>query len=330
MKALVLENYNTPLQLKEIRKPTPGKGQVLVRIAASGINPLDIKIKAGKATHAQTKLPAILGMDMSGIVEAVGDGVAKFKPGDEVYGMIGGIGNNPGSLAEYVAADADLLAIKPDNLSFHDAAGLPLVLITAWEGLVDHAGVHKGQTVLIHGGAGGVGHVAIQIAKAKGADVYSTVTPDKFDLIKSYGATPIDYTRSSVDEYLEKYTGGEGFDVVFDTVGGTVLDQSFQSAKRYTGHVLSILGWGTHSLAPLSFRSATYSGVFTLYPLISGKGRAHHGQILSEAARLIEVNKLRPLIDSGRYRLEEIDLAFEALEKAVAKGKVVVDIDGVA
>jgi NADPH2:quinone reductase len=328
MKALILEDYNTAFQLKDVEKPTAGEGQVLVRIAASGVNPLDIKIKAGKAEHAQTKLAAILGVDMSGVVEAVGEGVTNFKQGDEVYGMIGGIGGNPGSLAEYVAADANLLALKPKSLSFHDAAGVPLVSITAWEGLVDHAQVHQGQTVLIHGGAGGVGHIAIQIAKAKGANVYSTVEPDKFDLIKSFGATPIDYTQTTVDEYLKEYTDNEGFDIVFDTVGGEVLNNSFKSAKRYTGRVLSTLGWGTHSLAPLSFRSATYSGVFTLYPLISGKGRAHHGEILSEAAALIEADKVKPIVSPVSYNFNSISKAYEAVETASARGKVVVDIDG--
>jgi NADPH:quinone reductase-like Zn-dependent oxidoreductase len=327
MKALVLENFNTSYQLKNIEKPVAGKGQVLVNIKASGVNPLDLKIKAGQAAHAQAKLPGILGVDMAGVVEAVGEGITNFKPGDEVYGMTGGIAGVQGSLAEYAAVDADLLAIKPKNLTMQEAAALPLIFITAWEGLVDRANVHEGQTVLIHGGAGGVGHIAVQIAKARGANVYATVDPSKNDLIRSYGATPVDYTKLTVEDYVKEYTGNEGFDIVFDTVGGTTLDASFKAAKQYVGHVLSILGWGTHSLAPLSFHGATYSGVFTLYPLISGKGRKHHGEILSEATKLAEAGKIKPITDPYHYTLETIAEAYGAIEKRTATGKVVISIE---
>jgi NADPH:quinone reductase len=328
MKALLLSAYNAPYQLVEMPTPVAGPRQVLVRIAASGINPLDLKIRMGLAGHAQTKLPAILGVDMAGTVEAVGEGVTGFRPGDEVYGMTGGIAGVPGSLAEYAAVDAALLALKPKNLSMRQAAALPLVLITAWEGLVDRAHVGPGKTVLIHGGAGGVGHIAVQLAVAKGAAVFSTVTPERNELIEGYGAVPIDYTRMSVEEYMLEYTGGEGFDIILDTVGGAVLDTSFKAAKRYTGHVVSILGWGSHSLAPLSFRGATYSGVFTLYPLISGKGRAHHGEILREAARLAEGGKLLPLLDNRRFTLDTIDEAYDAAASGGIAGKLVVDVAG--
>jgi NADPH:quinone reductase-like Zn-dependent oxidoreductase len=326
MKALVLENFNTPYQLKEVAKPTSERGEVLVKIAASGINPLDLKIKAGQAAHAKAMLPAILGIDMAGTVESVGEGVTSFKPGDEVYGMTGGIAGVPGSLAEYAAVDADLLAVKPKNISMREAAALPLVFITAWEGLVDRAKVSAGKTVLVHGGAGGVGHIAVQIAKAEGAEVYTTVDPSKNELIKRYGAIPIDYTSLSSDEYVRQYTDGEGFDIVYDTLGGETLDASFKAARQYYGHVVSILGWGTHHLAPLSFRGATYSGVFTLYPLISGKGRAHHGEILREATKLIEDGKIIPLLDDQTFTPATIEEAYRYIDDRKAKGKVVVDI----
>lgn len=326
MKALILESFNTPYQIKEIEKPVAGKGEVLVKILASGVNPLDLKIIAGQAAHAGAKLPAVLGIDMAGVVEAVGEAVTGFKPGDEVYGMTGGINGIQGSLAEYAAVDADLLAIKPKNLSMRQAAAIPLIFITAWEGLVDRANVHTGQSVLIHGGGGGIGHIAIQIAIAMGAKVFSTVKPAQADLIIGYGATPIDYETLSVEDYNEKYTGGEGFDIIFDTIGGATLDNSFKSAKQYTGHVLSALGWGNHSLAPLSFRGATYSGVFTLYPLISGKGKAHHGEILAEATRLVEAGKVFPLVDDIEHSFETIDKAYRAQEQRTANGKVVVNV----
>src|SRR6202044_4025871 len=121
-----------------------------------------------------------------------------------------------------------------------------------------------------------------------------------------FGATPIDYRARSVNEYVAEMTSGKGFDIVFDTVGGATLDASFIGVKRYTGHVVSCLGWGNHSLAPLSFRGATYSGVFTLLPLLSGEGRAHHGEILAQAAALAESGKLRPLLNERRFSPREI------------------------
>lgn len=327
MKALILENFNTPYQLKEVAKPVAGKGQVLVKIEASSVNPLDLKIKSGQAAHAKPVLPGIMGIDMAGTVEAVGEGVTTFKPGDAVYGMTGGIAGVQGSLAQYAAVDADLLALKPANISMCEAAAIPLVFITAWEGLADRAKVAPGKTVLIHGGAGGVGHIAVQIARALGADVFATVDAAQNSLVESYGATPINYKTLSVEEYVEQYTGGEGFDIVFDTVGGATLDASFKAAKQYTGHVISILGWGQHSLAPLSFRGATYSGVFTLYPLISGKGRKQHGDIMRQATQLIENGQLKPILHTENYTLDTAEDAYEAITQGKTRGKVVITVE---
>ena len=235
--------------------------------------------------------------------------------------MTGGIAGVQGSLAQYAAVDADLLALKPTNLTMKEAASLPLIFITAWEGLVDRAKVNKDKTVLIHGGAGGVGHIAIQIAKAFGAKVFAK----DFNLIRSYGATPIDY-NIAVEEYVQQYTQGDGFDIILDTVGGAVLDASFKAAKQYTGHVASILGWGNHALAPLSFRGATYSGVFTLYPLISGKSRKQHGDILRKATEMAENKQLMPIVDQENYTLETVQAAYNAISNGKTKGKVVVSI----
>jgi NADPH:quinone reductase-like Zn-dependent oxidoreductase len=299
--------------------------QVLVKIAASGVNPLDIKIRGGKAAHAKQPLPAVLGLDMAGTVEEVGPGVTRFRAGDEVYGAVGGVGGTQGTLAELIAADADLLAHKPKNLSMREAAALPLSTITAWEGLVDRTQVHAGQKVLIHGGAGGVGHIAVQIARSFGAEVFATVSADKKCIVEGFGALPIDYRAVRLEEYLAAHTGGKGFDIVYDTVGGATLDASFGAVKQYTGRVLSSLGWGTHALSPLSFRGATYSGVFTLFPLITGESRAHHGKILAEAAALAEADKLRPLLNKQRFAIAEIEAAY-ALVEAGALGKVVVEV----
>jgi NADPH2:quinone reductase len=300
MQALLLENYGAPFRLVDIARPEPAAGQVLVRIRASGVNPLDTKIRAGQAAHARHPLPAILGMDLAGVVEEVGAGVTDFRRGDEVFGMTGGVGGVQGSLAEFAAVDTRLLAPKPANLSMREAAALPLVFITAWEGLVDRAGLHPQRNVLVLGGGGGVGHMVIQIARSIGSQVYAVDGAAKADSIRSMGATPIDLATETVDAYVAKYAGGKGFDVVYDTVGGASLDTAFQAVKRF-GHVVSSLGWGSHSLAPLSFKSATYSGVFTLTPLLTGEGREHHGAILREAARLAQAQKLRPLLDSRAF-----------------------------
>jgi NADPH:quinone reductase-like Zn-dependent oxidoreductase len=325
MRAYVVEEAGGDFRKVDLPRPILEKNQVLVRIQASGVNPLDTKIRAGKAAHAQQPLPAVLGLDMAGVVEEISPEVTAFQPGDEVYGMVGGVGGLQGTLAEFIAVDADLLARKPSTLSMREAAALPLIAITAWEGLVDRARVHAGQTVLIHAGAGGVGHIAIQIALARGAKAYATVSPEKRKIVEDFGATPIDYRSSSVDAYVAANTAGEGFDIVYDTVGGATLDASFIAAKRYTGHVLSCLGWGTHALAPLSFRGATYSGVFTLYPLLSGKGRAHHGEILAEVSALVEAGKLRPLLNERHFSGDEIAAA-HALVETAPLGKVVVEL----
>jgi NADPH:quinone reductase-like Zn-dependent oxidoreductase len=299
---------------------------VLVRVLASAVNPLDTKIAAGKGGHANQTLPAVLGMDLAGVVERLGEDVTAFSVGAEVYGMAGGIGGNQGALAQYIAVDADLLASKPHNLSLREAAALPLIFITAWEGLVDRANVRAGQKVLIHGGAGGVGHVAVQIAKARGAEVFATGSAHSRAAIESFGATPIDYRSSTVDDYMAQHTDGEGFDVVYDTVGGSTLDASFAAVKIYTGHVLSCLGWGEHKLAPLSFRGATYSGVFTLLPLLTGTGRKHHGEILAQATRMAQAGQLRVLLDAQRFTLTEVNQAYERVSSAGNQGKVVIDI----
>jgi NADPH2:quinone reductase len=304
--------------------PIAKPGEVLVRVRASGVNPLDTKIRANQAAHAQQPLPAVLGLDMAGVVQEVGEGVSAFKRGDEVYGMTGGVGGLQGSLAELVAADWRLLSLKPSRLSMREAAALPLSSITAWEGLVDRASVHAGQKVLIHAGAGGIGHVAVQIAKAFGADVFATVSADKAAIVSAFGAVPIDYKNVSCEEYVAEFTNGEGFDIVYDTVGGKTLDDSFAAVRRYTGHVLSCLGWGTHSLAPLSFRGATYSGVFTLLPLITGEGREHHGKILAQAAKMADEGKLKPLLSAERFDAATIEEA-HALVALGSLGKVVVE-----
>jgi NADPH2:quinone reductase len=325
MQAALLNSARSPFQIGPIVRPEPAPGQVLVRIHASAVNPLDLKIHSGEAAHARHPLPGILGIDLAGVVESVGAGVTQFGAGDEVYGMTGGVGGLQGSLAEYAAVDANMLAPKPKNIGMREAASLPLVFITAWEGLVDRAKLRAGQKVLVQGGAGGVGHIAVQIAHAFGAEVFATGSLKDRAYLEQLKASFIDYHATPVTEYVASHTAGRGFDLVYDTVGGAILDASFNAVTRF-GHVVSALGWGTHALAPLSFRAASYSGVFTLLPILTGEGRAHHGEILREATKLCEAGQIVPKLDPRHFTLATIDQAYDAIRTRTATGKIVVDI----
>src|ERR1700761_5179343 len=192
MRAAILDEAKAPFRLASVARPKPAAGEVLVRIKASAVNPLDTKIRAGAAAHARHPYPAILGIDLAGTVEAVGPDVTAFREGDEVYGMTGGVGGVQGSLAEFAAVDAALLAPKPATLTMREAAALPLIFITAWEGLVDRAHVQPGERVLVHGGAGGVGHIAVQLANAFGAKSFATGSAESLPFIERLGAVPID------------------------------------------------------------------------------------------------------------------------------------------
>jgi NADPH:quinone reductase-like Zn-dependent oxidoreductase len=205
-----------------------------------------------------------------------------------------------------------------------EAAALPLVTITAWEGLVDRAAVAAGEKVLVQGGGGGVGHVVVQIARAYGADVYAVASASSREYIEQIGATFID-RKEPVADYVRRYTNERGFDLIYDTVGGPALDASFEAVRRF-GRVVSCLGWGTHALAPLSFRAGTYSGVFTLLPLLTGRGQPHHGEILAQARALIEAGKLAPRLDPRRFTLETVGDAYQSIKDGSARGKLVVDI----
>ncbi len=183
--------------------------------------------------------------------------------------------------------------------------------------------MQAGQTVLVQGGAGGVGHLALQLAVAFGAIPFATASAANKDVVAALGATPIDYRAETPADYVARLTGSHGFDVVYDTAGGTSLDNSFAAVARF-GHVVSALGWGTHALAPLSFKSATYSGVFTLLPLLTGEGRAHHGEILAKAAALADAGKLKPRLDPGTFTWGQIEEAYAAVAGGTTQGKVVV------
>ena len=213
MRAQVIKSFGGPevLEGADIPRPVAGPGQVLVRVAASSVNPVDTKIRRKGGAYSGS-LPVVLGADAAGVVEALGAGVTGFAVGDAVYGSVGGVRGLQGTLAEYVAADARLLAHAPRSLPLADAAALPLVAITAWEGLVEEARVQRGESVLVLGGTGGVGHVAVQLARELGAVVTAAVSSDdKAQLARELGATHVvDYRKERVEDYVARITNGRG------------------------------------------------------------------------------------------------------------------------
>jgi NADPH2:quinone reductase len=325
MKAIVLHEHGGPelFRVEEVPKPEIKPGHVLVQVAASSVNPVDFKIRQGLIPIGP-ELPGILHGDLAGVVVEVAEDVEGFVLGDEVYGCVGGFKDLPGVLADYALADARLLAKKPSNLSMEEAAALPLVTITAWNALMDRANVKEGQKVLVHAAAGGVGHIGLQLAKAAGAEVHVTASSDeKIALGKSLGAdVGINYKETTVEEYVTEHTGGEGYDIVFDTVGTTRLDDSFQAAK-IGGTVVSIAARSIHDLTTVHVRGLTLHVVFMLLPMVRNIGRESHGAILKEAAQLAEAGKLRPHLHSETFSFERVGDAHALLESGGALGKVV-------
>ena len=326
MKAMLIKQYgeNSQFEAAEVDTPEVKGGHVLVKIAASSVNTVDTMIrKMGKDLPLSPDTPAILGMDFAGTVEAVGDGVEGYSVGDEVYGCAGGLADLPGTLAEYIVADSNLIAHKPKNLSMQESAALPLVAITAYEGLT-RAGVTSGQKVLVHGGSGGVGHVAIQLAKHFGANVYSTGGGDKQTaLIEKLGATAINYKTESVEDYVAKHTDGAGFDVVYDSVGGENLLKSFE-ATALNGHVATTVSMCELDLTTAHFKGLSLHVVFMLIPMLHDFRREQHAAILKDLASIIESGALTPVLDEKQFSLAQADQAHARLESGEGMGKVVV------
>ncbi|MEL7224594.1 MAG: zinc-dependent alcohol dehydrogenase family protein [Cyanobacteria bacterium J06576_12] len=327
MRAMLIKSYgeNSKFELAEIDKPQVKAGHVLVKITASSVNTVDTMIRnMGKELPLSPDAPAILGMDFAGTVEAVGEGVTAYSAGDEVYGCAGGLADLPGTLADYIVADANLMAHKPKNLSIREAAALPLVAITAYEGL-KRAGIKQGQKVLVHGGSGGVGHVALQLAKHFGADVYSTGGGDKqIALIEQLGATGINYKTESVEQYVAKHTDGTGFDVVFDSVGGANMLKSFEAAVL-NGHVASTVSLCELDLTLAHFKGLSLHVVFMLIPMLHNFKREQHADILRSVAQIVEAGGLKPVLDEKQYSLEQAGQAHARLESKQAMGKVVIE-----
>ena len=327
MKAFVIRSYgpNAQFELTDVLKPTIRPGHVLIQVKATSLNPVDWKIRTLDVPIAP-ELPAVLHGDVAGVVTEVGEGVSTFNVGDEVYGCAGGVKGQGGALAEYMLADAQLLAHKPQTLGFRETAALPLVSITAWEGLIDRARVQPGQQVLIHAAAGGVGHVALQLAKIQGTTVFTTAsTKEKTNIGIRLGAKEvINYHQESPQDYTKRLTEGKGFDIVFDTLGGLNIDRSFE-ATAPNGQVITIVSQSTHDLSLMHQRGLTLHVVFMLLPMLTGKGRAHHGDILKQIATWVDEGKLTPLVDPTHFALKEINAAHEYFSTGNHTGKIVIE-----
>jgi NADPH2:quinone reductase len=245
-----------------------------------------------------------------------------------VFGCAGGFKGTGGALAEFMLADADLLAHKPKNLTMEEAAALPLVAITAWEALFNRAHLVPGQDILIHAATGGVGHIAIQLAKWKGATVYTTASSqEKLEIGTRLGAdVTINYREESVHDYVQKYTDGKGFDVVFDTVGGENLDRSFEAAAVH-GTVAAIAARSTHDLSPVHSKGLSLHVTFMLLKILNKDMHKQYGEILKKVAKVVEEGKLRPLVDPNMFTFDEVSKAHEYLESGKAIGKIVLKND---
>jgi NADPH:quinone reductase len=332
MQAVVLEGHGGPefLKLRSVERPKiTGAHDVLIRVMAAGVNPADWQARK-QSFGPLNAIGLIMGLDGAGIVEAVGAEVSRFKVGDAVYYLDGGFGANPGSYAEFRIASEFYIARKPANLSFNQAAALPVVLVTSWEALYDRVRLKAGEFALIHGGAGGLGHIAIQLAKIRGARVAATIsTKAKASIAESLGADRILFYRDEdIAAAARDWTGKDGVDVVFDTVGGPVFAQSLDLLTGY-GRLVSAVAsdWPTGPTRIASFKNLTLAFEVCAYPQMAGNhaARVLQTQILEEAGRWFEEGKLRVVLDRA-YPLAEAGEAQRALEAGEITGRVVLEL----
>ena len=333
MRAMLMTATGGPnvLRLEAVEKPAITNGHhILVRIKAASVNPVDTKLRS-RGTYDPGNLPTILGCDGAGIVEEVGCDVSRFQTGDEVYYCHGGIGLAPGSYAESIVLDERCaVARKPEHTSFPEAAAAPLVLITAWESLFDRARIQPGHKVLIHAGAGGVGHVAIQLAKHAGCHVATTASDDiKVDFVKSLGADHvIRYRDEDVTRSIMEWTDGKGVDIAFDTVGGIVFEQCFASVRPY-GDVVTILQPGPDADWKIArMRNLRISLELMLSPQYYGWQDAmeQQAEILRKCADLIDEKELSICL-AKTLLLDQAAEAHRLIETGSMTGKLALAIN---
>jgi NADPH:quinone reductase-like Zn-dependent oxidoreductase len=308
MKAVRIHEYGGPEVLKheDVAKPKPAAGEVLVRIHAAGVNPVDYKIRAGaRKERLPFTLPIIIGYDLSGVVESVGEDVKDLKEGSEVFGRMDFL--RIGSYAEYATPNESEVVLKPASLDHFHAAAMPVAALTAWQALFDQAKLVAGQTVLIHGAGGGVGHFAVQFAKAKGLIVIATASGDNVPFAKQLGADEV------VDYKAVKFEGhARGVDAVLDTVGGETQERSWKVVKP-GGILVSIVGIEDQSAAE---RHGVRGAAFMAHP---------DAEQLAEIAALVDEGRVEPVIETV-LPLAEAAQAHRMLEKGGHRGKIVLKV----
>jgi NADPH:quinone reductase-like Zn-dependent oxidoreductase len=305
MNAIVVHEYGGPevLKYEDALRPEPKNDEILIRTMSAGVNPVDAAIRAGRFRTGQ--LPFIPGMDVAGVVEKVGANVTKFKAGDPVYAYLSF--QEQGGYAEFTVARENETALKPKGISFEQAAAVPLAATTAWQALIDTAGLKAGQTVLIHGGSGGVGHFAIQIAKARGAKVIATASAPNQDLLKQLGVDqPIDYTKTKFEDVVKNV------DVVLEATRSDSMARSYGVVKK-GGFIVSITG--SPDQAQLDQHG------------LRGQSLMVHPEanVLQELTKLIEAKKLTPMV-SQVFPLTEAAKAQQQIETRHTRGKIVLKV----
>lgn len=331
MKAVVLSATGGPemLENREVELPWPASGpDVLVRLTAAALNPADAYFR-GFGPYIETSGPCILGHDGAGIVEATGDGVSTVRPGQRVCFCNGGIGGGFGTYAEYAVVPESQLALIPETVDDASAAALPLVLITAWESLYQRAGLEAGERVLIHAGAGGTGHIAVQLAVLKGARVATTVsTAAKAELVTRLGAErAIVYRDEDFAEAVREWTGGHGVEVALDNLGPEIFRQTIAVVSPY-GRLVTLMGTPGDDQAETAYvNNLTIHNVMMLTPMILGLQQRLDGQaeIVRQGLQLLAEGKLQVEIDS-RFEPGEIVAAHRRLDLGKASGKIVIDL----
>jgi NADPH2:quinone reductase len=328
MKAIAINKFGKASDVFEdieLPTPVPAAGEILVRVLATSVNPIDYKIRAGYLPHLVGALPAVLHGDVAGIVEKIGSKVQDFQIGDHVYGCIGGVLDMDGALAEYIKADSILFAKMPTNLNFAQAAALPLVGITAYELVFEKVNM-KDQKVFIYGGTGGVGHLAIQFAKYAGAEVFAAVsgTEQGETAIRLGADHVINYHEQDTHAILEKYTAGKGFDIIIDTVGNDNLLNSFKLGK-IGGSIVTTLALKELNISLLHEKAMNLHVVYMIIPLLLNDhvGKEKHGQILDHITSMVEKGIITPLV-SRTFEFEELSQAHEFAEFAKPLGKVTI------
>jgi NADPH:quinone reductase-like Zn-dependent oxidoreductase len=307
MRAIVIHAYGGPevMKLENVARPEPAPDEVLIRVVAASINPVDVAVRKGYLAKLVGNFPIVPGMDAAGIVEKIGNRVTKYKVGDPVFAFF--TLKDEGGYAEFVTANEDELAPKPNTVSFAQAAGGGAAGATAWEALIDTANLRADQTVLIHGGSGGVGHLAIQIAKARGAKVFATASTANQEFLRQMGADiAIDYSRAKFEDVAKNV------DVVLDTVGRDTLERSYSVVKK-GGIIVSIVdepkpeALETHGIRGVTLRCTPKAGV------------------LEELSKLMEAKKLTPVI-SQTFPMTQVVQAQKQIATGHTRGKIILSI----